>query len=199
MSSLFPLRPLQQHALDLLKSSIMAGEVKKLPPIDRLKQVLHYAPETGQFTRLLDPVSRECDRKRWAGKPAGKLDGGGYVEIFIDGARYKAHRIAWLFVTGEEPEFQIDHVNLKRDDNRWLNLRLATNQQNQVNTPLRKDNTSGYKGVVFVKECTSHPWLAQIQTHGRHRKLGYFKTREEAHARYCSELGKEFGEYARFK
>jgi HNH endonuclease len=87
----------------------------------RLKEFLHYDPETGVFTWLVKPC-----RNILAGSIAGNVMNEGYVMVKIDRKNYKAHRLAWLYVHGTFPPDQLDHINRGRADNRLCNLRLST-------------------------------------------------------------------------
>ena len=93
---------------------------------------------------------------------------------------------------------QVDHVNPKATlDNRRCNLRLATPSQNRCNASLRRDNTSGYKGVCFDKKRKR--WLASIQSHGKQYSLGLYASAKEAHAAYCKAAIYYHGKFARMK
>ena len=81
----------------------------------RLKERLHYDPDTGIFTWL--KMSRQP--KRLGSVAGGRCDG--YIQIYLDGLIYRAHRLAWLYMTGEWPVGYLDHKNGVRDDNRWCN------------------------------------------------------------------------------
>ena len=86
----------------------------------RLKKLLSYNTDTGEFRWR---VTRRGAAR--AGSVAGCVRHDGYVRIAIDGKRYLAHRLAWLYVHGElVPE--LDHANGVRSDNRLDNLRPAT-------------------------------------------------------------------------
>src|SRR5690349_20811660 len=114
---------------------------------DKVRQVLSYDAITGQFTWRVSKGLRVR-----AGGNAGFVAQGantGYVIIGIDGRQYRAHRLAWFYVTGEWPPDEIDHINGNRADNRWANLRPATVAENQRNRAKSKRNTSGYKGVYW--------------------------------------------------
>ncbi len=89
-------------------------------------------------------------------------------------------------------EFQVDHINGDKLDNRKSNLRLATSLQNRHNTPPHRDSRSGYKGVSF----NGKRWRARIGSNGRYRALGYFDTREEAAVAYDAAARELFGEFA---
>lgn len=135
----------------------------RFPIYDRLRELLDYNPETGAFVwKVLSSGRRfELRNKKYAGRIAGCRHVSGYIEIRIDGVTYKAHRLAWLYMTGGWPRNEIDHANLCRSDNRWVNLREATHAQNQANRPARSTsalqlkgvtkNGSGYRGRVQVR------------------------------------------------
>jgi hypothetical protein len=77
---------------------------------------------------------------------AGKINSKGYRLIGVDGRWHKAHRLAWLYMTGSWPREQIDHINLIKNDNRFENLREATQTQNHANTRARR---RGLKGITW--------------------------------------------------
>lgn len=94
---------------------------------------------------------------------------------------------------------QVDHVNENKLDNRRENLRLATASTNKANSGMRSINTSGYKGVVYVKarKHLSTPWAAQIKINYKTIGLGYFEVKEEAAKSYNEAAVKYFGEFAK--
>jgi HNH endonuclease len=158
----------------------------------RLRELLHYDPETGVFTRLERSTNSVS-----VGDAAGGLDDHGYIRIRVDGKKYRAHRLAWLYMTGEWPRSQIDHRNLKRSDNRWRNLRSATNGQNRSNARLNRNSTTGLKGVYRDHRCSRKLWEARISADGRTIRLGGFFTREEAHQARQRVAKNLHGEFAR--
>jgi hypothetical protein len=155
----------------------------------RLRELLHYDPVTGIFHWRI-AVARRVK----VGDIAGSVHRDGYRQIMIDGRRYYAHHLAWLYVHGEWPPSELDHINGVPDDNRIANLRLATPSQNQWNQGNRKNNTSGFKGVGWHRR---RRWRAQIGINGRYIHLGYFATPEEAHQTYCAAAKERFGEFTR--
>lgn len=155
---------------------------------DRLRQLMSYDHETGNFLRL---NSRGGESSKTI---AGAIRPDGYRIIGIDYSQYLAHRLVWLYVYGHFPDFQVDHINHNKDDNRLINLRAATISENLANCRLRKDNTSGFKGVSLNKSGT---WTAQISIRGKQTRIGSFKTKEAAHAAYLERAELEFGKFAR--
>lgn len=119
----------------------------------------------------------------------------GYLVFNVDGRAVLAHRIAWVLAHGVAPSAQIDHINGNRTDNRLANLREATPAQNLGNTKIRRDNTSGFKGVSWNRACNR--WQAHISQRGRSKYLGVFKSREAAHEAYLAAARDVFGEFAR--
>jgi HNH endonuclease len=107
----------------------------------RVHELFFYDPHTGVFLR------RQPQASEHVGDVAGCRTSEGYWRIHVDGRSYFAHRLAWLYMTGKWPKDQIDHINLDGSDNRWGNLRGATNGQNQANSLTRGHNTSGFKGA----------------------------------------------------
>jgi hypothetical protein len=125
------------------------------------------------------------------GSEAGRI-ALGYRRIFVDSRDYPAHRLAWLYVHGEWPSGQLDHINRKRDDNRIANLRIATDSQNKANKLAQANNSSGIKGVYK----RYRRWTAQICVQGRRLNLGAFATSDEASAAYQAAARQHFGEFA---
>lgn len=149
-----------------------------------LKSRLHYDPDTGAFTW------RTSGPHRRAGNIAGSLDGRGYVQIYIDNAPYKAHRLAFLYMTGAMPTHCTDHINHVRYDNCWSNLREVTDHENRKNVPLRTTNKSGYHGVYWDKRRCK--WRVKIGVNGKQLWGGTFASKQEAIARR-KELEAEHG------
>lgn len=111
---------------------------------ERLKEIIKYSPETGEFVYL---AHRKGGSGIKAGDVAGDLCMYGYRRIGIDGKRYRACRLAWLYMTGEWPEKHVDHKNGIRSDDRWENLRSASVRENAFNRGVSDRNSVGIKGV----------------------------------------------------
>ena len=131
----------------------------------RLKELLHYNPDTGIFIRK---VSRQGIR---ADGVAGYTRKDGYIQIKIDNKNYFAQRLAWLDYYGYLPENELDHIDRIRHHN-WIdNLREVSRQCNLRNTGNISTNTSGVKGISFHKNA--HKWAASIKVNGKVNHLGY--------------------------
>lgn len=157
------------------------------PPTEILEH-LAYNGETGEFSWRVSRTGRFLSRQ------PGTLSPQGYRLITFEYRRYMAHRLAWLISYGNWPEQIIDHVNGVRSDNRLLNLRLATSQQNAWN---KKPHDGRLKGVEFDARYR-RPFVAHIRINGRRTYLGSYSTENEAHAAYRSAALEYFGEFARF-
>lgn len=128
---------------------------------------------------------------------AGHLSKEGYIRITIDGHRIMAHTLAWLYMTGKYVARGIDHRDTVRSNNQWINLRCATQSQNNMNMKVRSDNALGIKCVLRKKGAISKPYYATIRVDGRQRQLGYCATIEEAAETYRIAALKHFGDFAR--
>jgi hypothetical protein len=152
---------------------------------ERLKEVAHYNPETGIFTRLKRTGNNNgCN----VGKEMGHIDKG-YKYVAIDFRRYPLHRLAWLYMTGDHPQGVVDHINGNKIDNRFCNLRDVPAKVNSQNYHApQKNNKSGFLGVHYVSRPKVNnpynPWRAAITENGKRMHLGYFATPELAHEAY---------------
>lgn len=158
-----------------------------------LRERMIYEPDTGLFRWRASP---SVWLKIKPGDVAGTRTNQGYWQISIGNRRYRACRLAWLYVTGEWPSLQVDHIDGDRLNNRWANLRLATVAQNQMNTAMRRRNKVGLKGVVQNK---AGRFEAYIKAGGKSRNLGTFATPQLAHAAYAAAAVNLFGEFARLQ
>lgn len=166
-----------------------SGVSKPRITADELRARVHYDPQTGAFTW------RTSHFKRFVGKPAGTIwrrkKQAGY-QLRFDGVSYRAHIIAWLYMTGEWPSAIVDHKDCDGRNNRWINLRLATDAQSNANRR-RQENSTGFKGVSRM----GRSFKAGIMVNKKGIHLGTFKTPQQAHAAYAAAAQKYFGEFAR--
>ncbi len=150
---------------------------------EQLLRLLNYNQYTGLFHWLVE------GRMYSTGDEAGhtnKRDS--YVRIALDGVSYLAHQLAWFYMTGEWTDI-VDHRDTITNNNKWENLREATQFQNTGNAKLHARSTTGFKGVRF----RDGRYTAQC----RRRHLGNFGTSEEAARAYDAEARKVFGAFAR--
>jgi hypothetical protein len=147
----------------------------------RLRELAHYCPETGQFTHL------QSKGRKKAGMPAGSLRRDGYVYVMFDGFRGMAHQFAFLYVTGEWPTQEIDHIDGNKANNAFANLRQVSRRMNTENKrTARRTNTTGLLGV----SRKGNRFIASIMHKGRRFHLGVFETAAEAHQIYLFEKRK---------
>lgn len=143
---------------------------------ERLKELFNYNPESGVFTRLVGTSSNAR-----VGDISGWDKGQGYLVISIGRQTIKAHRLAFLYMTGAWPKNQTDHINGIKADNRWVNLRDITSQENTHNQRrAHKNSTTGFLGVKRRK----NRFEAGIRINGTYIYLGLFDTPELAHDVY---------------
>lgn len=166
----------------------MTKEFKELTQ-ELLKEYVHYDPITGIFILKKKWQLKTTRGVKEVGTTLGYPDGKGHIHFSVLGKKYKAHRLAWLYIYGEWPSDQVDHINGVKFDNRIGNLRVVNNSQNQSNRRAIR-SSSGYKGVFFTRKTGK--WIAQFnKVH-----LGTFSTPEEAARAYDVYVLEHKGEYA---
>lgn len=163
---------------------------KELITAELVRELMTYEAETGHL-RWRQRMSARVH----AGCVAGCKCATGYLLVRIHGTSYPAHRLAWLWMTGQWPKQHLDHRNRDKTDNRWDNLREASPSQNQANMKRAANNTSGLKGVSWRKRVSM--WQAAITVRGKTKWLGYFSCKAAAHFSYQVAASKYFGEFAR--
>jgi HNH endonuclease/AP2 domain len=159
---------------------------KPIPPVEFLKSRYSYDPVTGVLVSKFG---------RWKSQVVMQTEQQGYVVVRIDKKIFKAHRVIWKMMTGQEPPDEIDHVNNDRADNRWSNLRDATKANNQWNRKAQRSGRAGLKGAQWHER--DQRWYSEIRTHGDRVWLGYFETPEEAHDAYVKAARLLHGQFAK--
>lgn len=138
-------------------------------------KLLSYDPDTGHFRWKIKRRGVSTSRI------LGTDNGFGYLRITVCGVSYYAHRLAWLYVNGNMPANQIDHINGIRSDNRICNLRDATPGQNMQNMRSAQANSqSKYLGVSWHKQARK--WQAHISVNKKHIYLGLYEDINSAYA-----------------
>lgn len=142
--------------------------------VERLRAALDYDPDTGKLTWIISP-----GRKVAAGSEAGGINKrDGWRCVRFEGKLYNASRLICAIMIGEMPRAEMDHKNRIRHDDRWVNLREATDSQNSCNRGLRADNTSGAKGITWVERLGK--WKAESRFRGQYIYHGLFSEKEDA-------------------
>jgi citrate synthase len=154
-----------------------------------LKEMLHYEPDTGVFTwKVYRAWNSDID------DIAGTLRPDGYIKIGINNKSYLAHRLAWLYMTGEFPTSDTDHKYRDRSDNRWKHLRDITRSFNNINASIHNNNTSTITGIS--RDKCSNKWRASITINRKAINLGrYINFTDAVQARYDAEIKYGFTKY----
>lgn len=175
---------------------------KLLPSAETLRALFEYSPGTGVLLWKAREPKTKIDRlfnSVNAGKPAGTKGSGRagnqYLVVGIERTYFKAHRIIWKMMTGEEPPEFIDHKDGDNFNNRWNNYRAADNGTNLQNAKLRRDNKTGVKGVCW--EAKRQKYVATIAVNKRYLKVGRFDSLEEAKRAINDARERLHGEFAR--
>lgn len=143
--------------------------------LERLRQVLRYEHETGDFYW----IHRDTHKNK-LGQYASIVRSHGYLNISIDSNYYYTHRLAWFYVHGEWPNV-IDHINGDKTDNRIDNLRSVDQRCNVQNVlKARKHNASRLLGAYKTK----YGFASTVVHNKKSIYLGHYKTAEEAHNVY---------------
>jgi len=121
-------------------------------------------------------MSSQPKRKTLSFRKAGSVSNG-YRVIWLNGRLHREHRVIYYIHHGIAPAV-IDHINRNKLDNRISNLRAATKAENSVNTPIRKNNTSGITGVSWDK--AKRLWRSHVKVDGKQLFLGRFRDVAEA-------------------
>lgn len=151
-----------------------------------LRERLDYHPDTGEFwtrPRKIGTVQYFGKTRMPAVTITLRTEEGTY-------RHYYAHRLAWLWMTGEWPTAEVDHINNDSTDNRWMNLREASHTENNRNKEFAGRNGMGLLGAHYHK--ASGLWRATL----KRKTLGYFKTAQEAHEVYKKAAVEAYGEFA---
>jgi hypothetical protein len=146
--------------------------------LKRLKECLHYDPDSGIFTRRIITGPRAH-----IGDIAGNKRPDGYIRITLDGKKYYANVLAWFYVTRKWPERDVDHKNGIRDDNKFRNLRHVSKSINSQNQ--RKAKINNRTGLLGVGRH-GRRFHARININGKKIHLGSFRSPKLAHAAYLA-------------
>lgn len=163
----------------------MSTKARELPTREYLNSVLSYCAETGMLRWKNRPVNHfktegtyKSWNKRFAGKVAGAPHSQGYRQINLDGKVYLAHRFIWVMLHGPLVDYDIDHINGNRSDNRLVNLRIVSRAENLRN---RKSANLGSNEVCGVSYAEKHgKYRAYVGIAGKQVHLGWFDDMDSA-------------------
>lgn len=163
---------------------------KELPGFVELRRNYHYDENTGILYRRFKGTTGHTL------KPVGSRLTSGYYSCSFGGVMFRLHRIIWMWMTGLDPgDDVVEHANHNRSDNRWSNLRLATNSQNASNVmKWHKGGTSKYKGVSW--STSKRRWLATIGSVKTEYQRKYFRNEIDAASWYNQKAKERWGEFA---
>ena len=147
--------------------------------VETFKERFFYNPETGALVWKRRPREHfKSDRvwrstnSRCAGKMAGGVSTSGYQTVMINGKRYRAHRLIWLYMTGSWPNGEIDHIDGNRANNKWSNLRDVSASDNKKNRRVSSNSQSGIMGVC--RDNHRNKWRAHITISDKHIAIGRY-------------------------
>jgi len=177
-----------------------AMEFKDNLTAEYVRSILDYNPETGIFVWRERPIfhfknekSSKTWNKKYSGKIAGCKNGEGYIFIYINKQRHRAHHLAFLYIYKEYPNM-LDHKNKIKDDNRIINLRKTDKNGNNRNRFTPKNNSSGYKGVCWSKK--QKKWISYIRVNNIRIHLGSFDDIKQAALSYNTAAEKYHKDFA---
>lgn len=136
-----------------------------------LKSIILYEPLTGMF---IWRYKEACPSFKRGGRISNCVEKDGYIQIRISGKSFKAHRLAFLYITGEWPKEQVDHINGIRRDNRWCNIRECTPRENMFN--MRACVDGKIKGIRKKNKS----YEVTLRINGIPTYLGSYKNLEDA-------------------
>lgn len=147
-----------------------------------MKEFLRYCPMTGLFFN-----------KATAEAVGNRMDG--YLYYYHKGVNYPLHRLAILYVTGKLPKGDVDHINMCRSDNRYINLRECSRSENMLNTGPHKDSKSGIKNVFYRPDTKKYS--VRLSVNGKYKSYGCYEDIELAELVATEARNKFHGAFAR--
>lgn len=166
-----------------MRNDLTAEQVREKFLYDPDEGLLRYSQATVRQCRIVPP-----------GSIAGGVNKEGYRRVLVNGVHYRASRIIWLWMTGKWPVHKIDHKDCDTLNDKWDNLREASDSQQKQNNRRRKDNKTGYKCVIYDKERDKYRW--QVVVNGKRIKGQRFASVTEAYADYQARLPAWHGDFA---
>lgn len=178
----------------IMQPERMKNRKKPLPSMQALLSAAHeffICHEDGTLEYQKDPRHPECTTSKVIGKQVGGDDGHGYLMCMLMGHKFKVHQIVWMMHYGSLPSFPIDHIDRDRRNNRIGNLREASDLENLQNT---SSSLNEHAGASKVSRRTGY--AARVQVRGKKHFLGYFPTKDLAHAAYLEGKRRLCGDFS---
>jgi hypothetical protein len=144
----------------------------------KLRQLLDYNPETGDFTW------KSGVKSNFLNKRAGCKRKDNCIVIGLLGKSYLAHHLAWLFVYEQWPTKEIDHIDQNRSNNKISNLRDVDHRTNCQNYRIATKNNKISK--ILGAAYRDGRYYSRIRVGNKRITIGSFATAEEAHQAYIS-------------
>ena len=152
-----------------------------MPPLEEVRKYLDYDPETGLFNWIQSPCNGIKE-----GQPAGCVSLSGYKVIRFNSFLYRANRLAWFWMTGNDPgNSLVDHKDRDRSNDKFSNLRLAQRSQNNTN-----------RSGAGIRQKLSGKWAAAVRHSGKQHYLGCFDCPLLARLAYEEKKRELCGEYS---
>ena len=147
----------------------------------------------GKFTFVDDEDFDFLSKNNWCAEERQKDKF--YASRSIDNKNERRHIYMHRLLMQIPNDKQIDHIDGDGLNNQKNNLRIASIAENQRNRiVLAKNNTSGYKGVSWIKRAKK--WGARIRIDRKLKHLGYFNHKKEAASAYNNAAVRLFGNFA---
>ncbi len=138
------------------------------------REFFSYSMETGELLK----IKERKGKTGWTHKAGQKGYPKDYIKVSHKGDTFRAHRLIWVIVTGEQPNF-IDHIDGNGLNNKWENLRSVSRNQNARNKKVSKSNKTGTPDVSWAE--SRKKYVAKITDDSHNRVyLGMFDRLEDA-------------------
>jgi hypothetical protein len=179
---------------------------RELPSVEYLNECFAYDSDMGLLSWKSERPDYHFKNKqaitawktKYGGRVIDKVSKSGYVKVAMNNTKYFAHRLIWKMVTNQDPiDFEIDHFDANKSNNRISNLRLATRNENQHNRPKISTNKSGFKGVCWDNNHSK--WRATISVNSVHIALGYFDNIHDAVLAYNTAADKLHNDFKNYE
>jgi len=172
--------------------------MKRRPAICQPETDTYLIPLTRDYDTIISAIDADLADVLWKAHTAPHTVYACRLTSHVNGKRKRVglHRVILARMLDRDllADEYVDHKDGNGLNNTRDNLRLATKEQNGANSRKQSNNTSGFKGVCWNKQAGK--WKAQITVDGKNIYLGYFASKDEAHAAYCTAAEKHFGEFA---